>query len=332
MKELLAKLLMHETLTREEARAVMLGMASGEYPGEQVVALLTAIQMRGVVVDELLGLRDAMLETGVPVKLEAERFIDVVGTGGDGKNTFNISTASCFVIAGAGYRVAKHGNHAATSVSGASDVLANHGVKFSDDMAVLNRSLNEAGVTYLHAPLFAKAMKHVAPLRRALPFATVFNLLGPLVNPAQPPCQLLGVANLDQLRLYRQVNQSLGIDHAVVNSIDGYDEISLTSSFKVASNTFEKVFQPSDLGFPTATPHELAGGNTAADALAVFDAVLENRALPAQKNAVSANAAMAIFVLERGEKPLDACVAAAQESIESGRALQAFQTFVKINS
>ena len=189
-----------------------------EYPTEQITALLTALQMRGVTVDELLGFRDGILETGVPAILNADRYVDVVGTGGDRKNTFNISTTACFVIAGAGYKVAKHGNYAATSVSGASNVIQHHGIKFTDDIDKLNRSLNEAGIVYLHAQLFAKAMKFVGPIRKALQFPTIFNLLGPLVNPSQPKCQLLGVANLDQMRLYNQVYQKIGIDFGIVNS------------------------------------------------------------------------------------------------------------------
>ena len=209
MKGYLFRLLNHEELSREEMKTILIGITQSEYPNEQITALLTCLQMRGATVDELLGFRDGILETGVPAILNADRYIDVVGTGGDRKNTFNISTTSCFVIAGAGYKVAKHGNYAATSVSGASNVIQHHGIKFTDDIDKLNRSLNEAGIVYLHAQLFAKAMKFVGPIRKALQFPTIFNLLGPIVNPSQPKCQLLGVANLDQMRLYNQVYQKL---------------------------------------------------------------------------------------------------------------------------
>ena len=180
MKEILHRMLNHEELTRQETHDILVGITKSEFPMEQVTALLTALQMRGITVDELLGLRDGILETGVPAKLDCERYIDVVGTGGDQKNTFNISTTSCFVIAGAGYKVAKHGNYAATSVSGASNVIANHGVKFTDDIDRLNRCINEVGIVYLHAQLFARAMKFVGPIRKALQFPTCFNLLGPI--------------------------------------------------------------------------------------------------------------------------------------------------------
>ena len=331
MKDILNRMLNHEALTRDETKNIIVGITQSEFPEEQIIALLTALQMRGVTVDELLGFRDGILATGVPAILDCDRHIDVVGTGGDRKNTFNISTTSCFVIAGAGYKVAKHGNFAATSVSGASNVIRNHGVDFTDDIDKLNRSINEAGVVYLHAQLFAKAMKFVGPIRKALQFPTVFNLLGPLVNPSQPKCQLLGVANLDQMRLYRQVYQKIGLDYGIVNSIDGYDEISLTGDFKVTTNDYERVFRPEDLGFAVASPEELKGGATEEEAKEIFDAVLENRALPAQKNIVLANAAFGIQVMEKGSKSIEECIDIARESIDSGKALATFRKFVELN-
>lgn len=332
MKEVLNKMLNHEELSRTETRNIIVGITKDEFPTEQITALLTGLQMRGVTVDELLGFRDGILATGVQAILDCDKYIDVVGTGGDRKNTFNISTTSCFVIAGAGYKVAKHGNYAATSVSGASNVIHHHGVKFTADIDKLNRSINEAGIVYLHAQLFASAMKFVGPIRKALQFPTVFNLLGPLVNPSQPKAQLLGVANLDQMRLYRQVYQKLGIDYGIVNSIDGYDEISLTGDFKVATNNYERVFSPADLGFVPATPEELVGGANEDEAAEIFDAVLENRALPAQKNVVLANAAFGIQVMEKGQKSIEECVEIARESIDSGKALATFRKFAEINS
>lgn len=332
MKEVLNKMLNHEELSRTETRDIIVGITKDEFPTEQITALLTGLQMRGVTVDELLGFRDGILATGVKAILDCDKYIDVVGTGGDRKNTFNISTTSCFVIAGAGYKVAKHGNYAATSVSGASNVIHHHGVKFTADIDKLNRSINEAGIVYLHAQLFASAMKFVGPIRKALQFPTVFNLLGPLVNPSQPKAQLLGVANLDQMRLYRQVYQKLGIDYGIVNSIDGYDEISLTGDFKVATNNYERVFSPADLGFVPATPEELVGGANEDEAAEIFDAVLENRALQAQKNVVLANAAFGIQVMEKEKKSIEECVEIARKSIDSGKALATFRKFAEINS
>ena len=332
MKDILYRMLNHEELTREEMKNILVGITQSEYPNEQITALLTALQMRGVTVDELLGFRDGILETGVPAPLKCERYIDVVGTGGDRKNTFNISTTSCFVIAGAGYKVAKHGNYAATSTSGASNVIQHHGIKFTDDIDRLNRSLDECGIVYLHAQLFARAMKFVGPIRKALQFPTIFNLLGPLVNPSQPSCQLLGVANLDQMRLYNNVYQKIGIDYGIVNSIDGYDEISLTGPFKVTTNDYERIFRPEDLGFSLIKPEELVAGASEDEAAQIFDSVLENRCMPGQKQVVLANAAFGIQVLERGQKSIEECIEIARDSIDSGKALKTFRKFVELNS
>ena len=326
------RLLNHEELQREETKNLLVASTQCELNDAEIAALLTAIQMRGITVEELLGFRDGILETGVPVPLHCDRYIDVVGTGGDRKNTFNISTTACFVIAGAGYKVAKHGNFSATSARGASNVIKNHGVMLTDDADKLNRSLDECGIVYLHAQLFAKAMKFVGAIRKALPFPTFFNLLGPIINPSKPQCQLLGVANLNQMRLYQQVYQRIGIDYGIVNSIDGYDEISLTSDFKVTTNDHERAVKPADLGPNIARPEELVGGATEEEAAQIFDAVLQGTALQAQKNIVMANAAFAIQVLEKGKKSIEECIDIARESLDSGKALSTFRRFVEINS
>lgn len=332
MKDILNRMLNHEELSREETKNILLGITRSQFPNEQITALLTALQMRGITVDELLGFRDGILESGVPALLNSDRYIDVVGTGGDRKNTFNISTTSCFVIAGAGYKVAKHGNYASTSKSGASNVIEHHGIKFTSDIDKLNRSLNECGIVYLHAQLFARAMKFVGPIRKALQFPTCFNLLGPIVNPSRPKCQLLGVATLDQMRLYNNVYQKIGIDYGIVNSIDGYDEISLTGDFKVTTNTYERIFKPSDLGLRTAQPEELVAGATEEEAAQIFDNVLQDKALPAQKDIVLANAAFGIQVYEQGKKTIEECIDIARQSIESGKAWKTFLKFAELNS
>ena len=332
MKQILERVLNHEILSREEMRNILFAITRGEIPDVQIAALLTCFQMRGITVEELLGFRDGILETGVPAILDSERYIDIVGTGGDGKNTFNISTCACFVVAGAGYKVAKHGNVAATSVSGASNVIEGHGVKFTNDIDKLNRSLERTGMVYLHAPLFARAMKFVAPIRRFIGFPTVFNLLGPIVNPSQPKCQLLGVANLDQMRLYNNVYRKIGIDYAIENSIEGYDEISLTGNFKITTNDYERIFSPADIGMQQTQASELMGGETKEDAMRIFDSVLANTATESQKNVVITNAAFAIQVMERGKKSIDECIAIARESLESGRAEETLKKFIEINS
>lgn len=327
-------MLLGDTLTRQEMHDILINITQEKYPTEQMAALLTGLQMRGITVDELLGFRDGILETGVPAILDADKYLDIVGTGGDQKNTFNISTCACFVVAGAGYKVAKHGNVAATSVSGASNVIEGHGVKFTNDLDKLNRSINESNFVYLHAPLFARAMKFVAPIRKNISFPTIFNLLGPIVNPSQPKCQLLGVATLDQMRLYNAVYQKLGVNYGVVNSIDGYDEISLTGNFKVTTNDYEKIFSPADLKLPVSLPGDLCGAATSTkeDAMRVFDSVLQNTAADSQKNVVLANAAFGIQVLEEGKKDILECLAIARESLESGKAFATLKKYVELNS
>jgi anthranilate phosphoribosyltransferase len=331
MKTILNRLLNHEELTREETKEILINITKSGYPNEQITALLTGLQMRGITVDELLGFRDGILETGVHAKLDCDKYIDIVGTGGDCKNTFNISTCSCFVVAGAGYKVAKHGNYAATSTSGASNVIEGHGVEFTSDIDKLNRSINECGFVYLHAQLFAIAMKYVGPIRKALQFPTCFNLLGPIVNPSQPGYQLLGVANLDQMRLYNNVYQKIGIRYGIVNSIDGYDEISLTSDFKVTTNDYERIYKPSDLGFTITDPKDLYGGTNKEEAVKIFDSVLSNTAREDQKNVVITNAAFAIQVMEP-KKSIEECVAIAKESIESGAAIKVLKKYIELNS
>ena len=331
MKQILTKIANGEVLDRQQTSQLVHGIVDGNYNDVQISALLTGLIMRGIKVDELLGLRDGLIETGHPVDLSPYRVIDIVGTGGDNKNTFNISTCACLVVAGAGYKVAKHGNYAATSTSGASNVMEQHGVKFTADNDQLRRNLEECNFTYLHAPLFATGMKFVASVRKMLQIPTCFNLLGPLVNPCRPAYQLLGVANLNQMRLYSSVYERLGIGYGIVNNIDGYDEISLTRDFKVKTNTMEKIFRPEDLGMSNVRPEELYGGTTVEEASAIFDSVLENRCTESRKNVVLANAAFAIKVIEQG-KDIAECLAIARESLESGRALACLKKYVKLNN
>ncbi len=331
MKEILSRLFNHEELTSAETRQILLNITREMYPEAQIAALLTAFRMRGITTDELIGFREALMETRIPIDFSPYRPIDIVGTGGDGKNTFNISTCACFVVAGAGYKVAKHGNYGATSVSGASNVIEQHGIHFTNNADTLKRSMDRCNIAYLHAQLFNPAMKFVGSVRKALGVRTLFNLLGPLVNPCCPACQLLGVADLAQMRLYTNVFYKLGIDFAVVNSLDCYDEISLTDEFKVMTRHYERIYRPQDLGFSAARPEELFGGDNKEDAARIFDNILQGRATPAQTQCVVVNAAFAIQVAESG-KGIEECIAIARESLESGKALKTLKTFIEINS
>ena len=331
MKQYLNQLIEGESLSRQQTHDILLGITRQEFNDNQIAALLMALQTRGVTVDELLGFRDGLLETGKHVDLSDYNTLDIVGTGGDGKNTFNISTCSAFVIAGAGYKVSKHGNGASTSVSGASTVLEAHGAKFSADPDVLRRSLDEAGVCYFHAPLFAYGMKFVGPVRRALGVPTCFNLLGPLVNPCQPHNSLHGTATQAQLRLYVRAHQKIGDNYGVLTSYDGYDEISLTSGFKLVTPHFEKVFTPKDLGLNYIEPKDIYGGASAEEAARIFYAVLEGTSTEAQKSVILANAACGISVIDRNLS-VEESIALCRESLDSGAALRSFKRFLAVNS
>lgn len=331
MKQILYKLFEHQYLDRKEAYQILQHIAQGKYNDAQIASLLTVFLMRSISVEELSGFRDALLEMRLPIDLKGIKVIDIVGTGGDGKNTFNISTCASFVVAAAGYPVVKHGNYGATSVSGASNVIEEHGVKFTNDNTQIIRSLESCGIAYLHAPLFNPAMKAVAPVRKALGVRTFFNLLGPLVNPAMPAYQLLGVYSLPMQRLYTYAYQANDTQFAVVHSLDGYDEISLTSPFKVSTSANEKIYTPEELGFFTCQQEELHGGETLAEAKALFDNVLSNKATAAQQQVVIANAGFAIHTI-CPEKSLEDCIAEAHESLETGKALTTFKQFVSLNS
>lgn len=331
MKQILYRLFEHQYLGREEARAILQNIAEGRYNDAQIASLITVFLMRSISVEELAGFREALLEMRVPVNLDAYKPIDIVGTGGDGKNTFNVSTCSCFVVAGAGYNVVKHGNYGATSVSGASNVMEQHGVRFTSDRDQLRRSMDACRIAYLHAPLFNPALKAVASVRKSLGVRSFFNMLGPLVNPVIPAYQLLGVYNLPLLRLYNYTYQESGTRFAVVHSLDGYDEISLTADFKVAMPEKEKLYTPESLGFPRCSEADLDGGETPEEAARIFDAVLSNTATEPQKNCVIVNAAFAIQVI-CPEKKIAECIAEAREALESGRAKEVFKKFVSLNS
>jgi len=331
MKQILYKLFEHQYLGRSEARDILQNIAQGKYSDAQIASLITVFLMRNISVEELCGFRDALLDMRIPVDLNEFSPIDIVGTGGDGKNTFNISTASCFVLAGAGYPVVKHGNYGATSVSGASNVMEQHGVKFTNDNYKLRRSMEQCNMAYLHAPLFNSAMKAVAPVRKALGVRTFFNMLGPLVNPVFPKYQLLGVYNLPLLRLYSYTYQQSDTQFAVVHSLDGYDEISLTTEFKVATSGNEKIYTPESLGFSRYQEADLYGGDTPEDAARIFNNVLKNKATSAQRDVVIANSAFAIQVIE-SQKSIFECIDMAKESLESGKALQVLNKFVELNS
>lgn len=321
MKALLNRLFEFDKLDREEAKTVLIQIAEGQYNPVQVASFVTVFNMRPIYLTELQGFRDALLELCVPVDINGIETIDIVGTGGDGKNTFNISTLTCVVVAGAGYKVSKHGSYGVSSSVGSSDVLLELGYEFSNDTEVLKKQLDEANICFLHAPFFHPALKEVAPIRKQLGMKTFFNMLGPLVNPIQPTHQMFGTFSLELSRMYQYIMQPTGRRFSIIYAMDGYDEISLTGAFKLRNSEGEFIISPEDIGLREIQPEELYGGETAADAAAIFKNVLSNEATDAQKEVVLANAGFAIQTIHP-EKSIEDCIAEAKESIESGNALQ----------
>lgn len=324
MKDILARLFEHERLGREEARQVLLSISRGECNHLQIASFITVYQMRPVAIAELQGFRDALLELCIPFDLEGMEAIDIVGTGGDHKNTFNISTLSAVVAAGAGCKVVKHGSYGVSSAVGSSNVLMEMGYEFTSDTDKLKRQLERAGLCFLHAPLFHPALKEVVPVRKQLGIKTFFNMLGPLVNPAQPSHQVLGTFSLELSRLYQYIMQESGRRYAIVYALDGYDEISLTGPFKLRTNERDATLSPAELGLPQLAPESLYGGETEAEAAAIFRNVLQGACTPAQFDVVAANAGLAIHCFQP-EQSLADCIAHAKESLRSKRALNAFQ-------
>ena len=330
MLHILEQLFEHQYLTRDDARILLCDIAECKYNEAQISSVITVFLMRSISIDELMGFREALLEMSLSVDFSDFPFIDIVGTGGDGKNTFNISTAACFVVAAAGYHVVKHGNYGATSISGASNVMELLGVVFTKDSNRLRKSIDACKMAYLHAPLFNPALKAVAPVRKNLAVRTFFNVLGPLVNPAKPRFQLLGVYSLPMLRLYSYVYQQSGIRFGVVHSLDGYDEISLTDDFKIALPEREKIYTPAMLNMQRCNASDLYGGETPEQAANIFKAVMEGKASKPQINCVIANAAFAIQVL-CPEKKINECIEEATNALLSGKALEVLKKFVEIN-
>jgi anthranilate phosphoribosyltransferase len=329
MKNILGQLFEYKVLTKDQAKEILIGISTGQYTNSEIASFLTIYAMRSITVGELEGFRDAMLEMCLRVDLSDFDPIDVCGTGGDGKDTFNISTLSCFVVAGAGQHVAKHGNHGVSSMCGSSTVLEFLGAKFTNDKSTLEKQISDAGVCFLHAPLFHPAMKNVAPIRRELGIKTFFNMLGPMVNPASPGKQLVGVFSLELARLFAYLYQQTDKQFLVVHALDGYDEVSLTGAFKIITAHTEQVLTPAHLGLDTLRAAELSGGETVEASAKIFMNVLNNEATSAQKQAVLANAALALHCADPKLSFQDA-VAKARESIESKRALNSFKKLIAV--
>ncbi len=324
IKQTLKYLFEYKTLNREKAREILVNIAMQKYNHSEMVAFMSVYMMRPITVEELSGFMDALKELGTAVNLRGAETIDLCGTGGDGKNTFNISTISSFVVAGAGIKVAKHGNYGVSSNCGSSNVLESLGYKFTSDQDVLNRQIEKANICFLHAPLFNQAMKVVAPIRKELGIKTFFNMLGPLVNPANPVNQMCGVYSLELGRLYNYLFQQTGKQFAIVHALDGYDEISLTGGFKLFSNQGERIIHPSQMNLPTTTHDQISGGETIDQARKIFIDVISGKGTPAQNAVIVANSAIAIHCA-KPQLSIEEALQQASESLLGKKALHSFQ-------
>ncbi|OIV43719.1 anthranilate phosphoribosyltransferase [Flavobacterium johnsoniae] len=329
MKNILNKLINHEVLSKEEAKNVLINISSGQYNPSQISAFLTVFMMRSITIDELSGFREALLELCVRIDLSAYNTIDLCGTGGDGKDTFNISTLASFISAGAGIKVAKHGNYGVSSISGSSNVMEKMGIKFSNDPSFLEKCIDKAGICVLHAPLFHPAMKNVGPIRKELAVKTFFNMLGPMVNPSFPQNQLVGVFNLELARMYAYLYQNTDINFTILHSLDGYDEISLTGPTKTITSRMEGMLKPEDFGVRLLSQSEIEGGKTIEESAEMFINIISGKGTEAQNNVVLANAAMAIATVNKCS-PLEG-FELAKESLFSGKGLNALKTLQELS-
>lgn len=329
MKKILQILFEYKTLSRDQAKEVLSNISRGQYNESEITSFITVFLMRSITIAELQGFRDALLELAVNTDLDGREFIDIVGTGGDGKNTFNISTLACFIVAGAGQKVAKHGNYGATSISGASNVMEQLGYKLSNDREKLKREAGNANICFLHAPLFHPALKAVGGIRKNLGIRTFFNMLGPLVNPAFPKFQLIGVYNLEMARIYTYMLQQTDSSFAIIHSLDGYDELSLTGDARVITNEGERVMTPEQLGKRMVSPSDIYGGNSPEEAAKIFLNILNGKGSWAQNAVVLANAAMALYCTGV-YSDYELAYAAAVESLESRKAVNSLNKLISM--
>lgn len=331
MKKILQLLFEHKTLSRQQAYEVLLNIGKGVYNEHEITAFMTVYLMRSITIEELQGFRDALMELCVKVDLNGYAVLDIVGTGGDGKSTFNISTLACFIVAGAGQKVAKHGNYGASSISGASNVMEQLGYTFSNSSDKLKREVEEADICFMHAPLFHPALKTVAPIRKNLGMRTFFNMLGPMVNPANPAYQLVGVFNLEMARIYNYLLQQTGKAFTIIHSLDGYDEISLTNDTKVITNEGESIKTPEQLGKRMVQQSDIYGGTTVEESAKIFTKILGSEGTWAQNAVVLSNAAMGLYCTG-AYGSYDDAYAAAVESLDSGRAHEVLKQLIRLNS
>lgn len=330
MKKILNHLFEHKSFNTQEAKAILTSITEGKFNNVQIAAFMTTYCMRSITIEELEGFRDAMLDLCLDPDLKDYELLDLAGTGGDGKDTFNISTLTSFVVAGTGHKVAKHGNYGVSSGCGSSNVMEYLGLNFSNSTDLLKKSLDRANICFLHAPLFHPAMKTVAPLRKDLGVKTFFNILGPVVNPAQPKFQTVGVFSLELARLYAYLFQKGNKQYTILHSLDGYDEISMTGDFKTFSSDGETIYNPEKLGFERLSPDAITGGDTVESSAKIFMDVLNGEATEAQTNVVLCNTAIALRTIHPNLSFADAYYQA-EQSLLGKHALHAFKELIAVN-
>ena len=328
MKQILNELYQQKRLSKAEAKQILMDIAAEKYNDAHLASFMTVFMMRPITVNELSGFREALKELAITVDLSEFNAIDIVGTGGDGKDTFNISTLTSFIVAGTGQKVTKHGNYSVSSQSGSSDMLESFGYEFTNDESILKAQLEKANICFLHAPKFHPAMKAVGPTRRALALKTFFNMLGPLVNPSSPKNHMLGTFNLEVARLYNYILQEEGDNYAIIHALDGYDEISLTGPFKVYTRLGENLVTPSDLGMNPVDPSAIFGGNNVAEAAQIFKSILSGEGTDAQNNVVLTNAAFALQIVD-SKLPFTDAFETAKDSLFGGKAKQCLEKLVE---
>lgn len=328
MKEILQYLFNHYTLSKSEAKAMMLEIAHNKFNDAEITAFISVFLLRSITLQELEGFREALLQMAVPVTLEEDGLLDIVGTGGDGKNTINISTLASFVVAGTGQKVSKHGNYGASTTTGASNVLEELGYQFKKNSEELNEDLAKANICFLHAPYFHPALQSVGALRKALGLRTFFNLLGPLVNPAKPQYSVIGVYNLEIARIYQYLLQKDSREFVLVHSMNGYDEISLTQDTKIITKYGEEMYSAEDLGFNAVSPESIQAGGTIGETAALFRNILEGKGTEQQNSVVLANAAVALQHTQRYGDYKE-CLLLAEDSLKSGKALQSLEMLLQ---
>lgn len=329
MKTILNRLINHEILSKTEAKEVLVNISSGNYNSSQITSFLTVYLMRSITIEELSGFREALLELCIPVDFSAYNTIDLCGTGGDGKDTFNISTLASFIVAGAGIKVAKHGNYGVSSISGSSNVMEQMGVKFTNDIDFLTKSIEETNIAILHAPLFHPAMKNVGPIRKELGVKTFFNMLGPMVNPSFPRNQMVGVFSLELARMYAYLYQNTNTNYSILHGLSGFDEVSLTDDVKIISNSSEIILKPEDFKLPKINLEFIKGGKTVDESAKIFHKVISGNGSSEQNNVVCVNAAIAIQTVEKST--YENALAKAQESLNSGKAFEKLNKLITIS-